>query len=161
VVLEVFDSSPLNHLYRFVSLQLWEVVPTSTRGLFSETPDTYRETVQRLEVLLYPNGGLRNRSSSAPFAPIIFEKLSHVGGIWPVHSDDQANIVPPDMPTNVSKHIVTFSDLAWDSVRVHENKQPGQDIATFPKAHQVGKYLQTYTRRYISPPTQSNLAERL
>jgi len=53
------------------------------------------------------------------------------------------------MPTNVSKHIVSFSDLAWDSVRVHGNKPPGQDIATFPKAHQVGKYLQTYTDRYI------------
>jgi Family of unknown function (DUF6314)/Flavin-binding monooxygenase-like len=56
------------------------------------------------------------------------------------------------MPTNASKHIVCFSDLAWDSVKVHEDKQPGQDIATFPKAHHVGKYLQTYADKYI-PPT--------
>ncbi|KAF7506426.1 hypothetical protein GJ744_011780 [Endocarpon pusillum] len=83
------------------------------------------------------------------FAPIIYEKLSHVGGIWPVRSDDQANIVPPDMPTNASKHLVSFSDLAWDSVKVHQSKQPGQDIATFPKAHEVGKYLQTYADKYI------------
>ncbi len=53
------------------------------------------------------------------------------------------------MPTNASKHIISFSDLAWDSVKVHENKQPGEDVATFPKAHEVGKYLQTYADKYI------------
>jgi hypothetical protein len=85
------------------------------------------------------------------FAPIIYEKLSHVGGIWPVRSNDQSNIVPPDMPTNASKHIVSFSDLAWDSVRVSQDKKPGEDIATFPKAHAVGTYLQTYAEKYIPP----------
>lgn len=59
------------------------------------------------------------------------------------------------MPTNASKHIVSFSDLAWDSVRAHENKQPGQDIATFPRAHEVGKYLQAYADEYI-PVTSIN-----
>ncbi len=55
------------------------------------------------------------------------------------------------MPTNASKHIVCFSDLAWDSVKVRQDKHPGQEIATFPKAHEVGKYLQTYADRYIPP----------
>jgi replicative DNA helicase len=84
------------------------------------------------------------------FKPVIFEKLSHVGGIWPVRTDEQTNIVPPDMPTNASKHIVTFSDLAWDSIKVDNKKNPGEDIATFPKAHVVGKYLEAYADRYIS-----------
>lgn len=57
------------------------------------------------------------------------------------------------MPTNASKHMVNFSDLAWDSVRTHENKLPGQDIATFPEAHEVGKYLEAYADRYI--PSES------
>ena len=53
------------------------------------------------------------------------------------------------MPTNASKHLVSFSGLSWDSVKAQEKKQPGQDIATFPKAHHVGKYLQTYADKYI------------
>jgi Family of unknown function (DUF6314)/Flavin-binding monooxygenase-like len=68
-------------------------------------------------------------------------------------SDDQANVVPPDMPTNASKYIVSFSDLAWDSIKVDPRSQPGQGIATFPKAHHVGKYLQTYAAKYI--PSES------
>lgn len=66
-----------------------------------------------------------------------------------MRSDDHTNIVPPDMPTNASKHIVSFSDLAWESVRVDEDDQSGQEVETFPKAHKVGKYLQTYADKYI------------
>lgn len=53
------------------------------------------------------------------------------------------------MPTNISKHLVSFSDLAWDSVNVHQDSQPGQNVATFPQAHQVGKYLQVFADQYI------------
>jgi hypothetical protein len=77
------------------------------------------------------------------FAPVVYERQSHVGGIWPVRSDDQTNIVPPDMPTNASKHLVHFSDLAWDSVF--------PQVETFPRAHEVGKYLESYAGRYLPP----------
>lgn len=57
------------------------------------------------------------------------------------------------MPTNASKYLVCFSDLAWDSVNVHQDKPPGQNIATFPEAHEVGKYLQAYADKYIPSDT--------
>lgn len=57
------------------------------------------------------------------------------------------------MPTNASKHTVSFSDLAWDSVNVHENQKTSPGVATFPEAHQVGKYLQAYAEAYI--PSES------
>jgi cation diffusion facilitator CzcD-associated flavoprotein CzcO len=46
-------------------------------------------------------------------------------------------MVNPDMCTNQSRHTVSFSDLAWPST-----------APTFPKAWQVGQYLQRYIATY-------------
>ncbi|PVF95110.1 FAD/NAD(P)-binding domain-containing protein [Serendipita vermifera] len=86
------------------------------------------------------------------FLPTVFEKLSHVGGLWPVREDDYANIVHPDMPTNLSKHTISFSGLSWDSL----SSDHDMEIPMFPKAHQVGKYLQQYANKYI-PTNHLNL----
>jgi cation diffusion facilitator CzcD-associated flavoprotein CzcO len=46
-------------------------------------------------------------------------------------------MVNPDMCVNQSKHTVSFSDFAWE-----EGK------ASFPKAWEVGEYLERYRERY-------------
>ena len=43
----------------------------------------------------------------------------------------------PEMCTNQSRHTVSFSDLAWD-----------EHVPAFPRAWQVGKYLERYVERY-------------
>ena len=78
------------------------------------------------------------------FNVTIFEKSDNIGGLWNVkgHSDD--GYLPPDMPTNLSKYTVGFSDLSWDSMKFGNKAAP-----TFPKAWQVQDYLEEYTRRYL------------
>ncbi|PVF92541.1 FAD/NAD(P)-binding domain-containing protein [Serendipita vermifera] len=85
---------------------------------------------------------------SGTFIPTIFEKLPHVGGLWPTAREDYSTVVHPQMPTNASKHIVGFSDLSWAST-----VPKGDMIPTFPKAYQVGRYLQAYADRYIPQQT--------
>ena len=86
------------------------------------------------------------------FIPTIYEKKREVGGIWPISRYDHANHVSPDMRTNISKHMISFSDLAWNSVSLDDDEeQSDQEAPTFPAAHQVGKYLQTYCDKYLSP----------
>jgi cation diffusion facilitator CzcD-associated flavoprotein CzcO len=46
-------------------------------------------------------------------------------------------MVSPDMSTNQSRHTVSFSDLAWP-----------ETAPSFPKAWQVGKYLERYVKTY-------------
>jgi cation diffusion facilitator CzcD-associated flavoprotein CzcO len=46
-------------------------------------------------------------------------------------------MVNPNMCTNLSRHTVSFSDMAWPEAS-----------PTFPKAWQVGQYLKRYTERY-------------
>lgn len=46
-------------------------------------------------------------------------------------------MVNPDMCTNQSRHTVSFSDLAWPST-----------APAFPKAWEVGQYLQRYIKTY-------------
>jgi hypothetical protein len=67
---------------------------------------------------------------------IVFEALDRIGGLWPVSEQDDG-MVNPDMCTNQSRHTVSFSDLAW-----HES------TPAFPKAWQVGQYLERYVKTY-------------
>jgi cation diffusion facilitator CzcD-associated flavoprotein CzcO len=85
------------------------------------------------------------------FEPIIFEKRRVIGGLWPVRyrGDDHdkpgvPGFVSPQMRTNLSRFTVSFSDLSWESVL-------GDDVPMFPRASQVGKYLETYVQCYIPP----------
>ncbi len=46
-------------------------------------------------------------------------------------------MVNPDMCTNLSRHTVSFSDMAWS-----------ESSPTFPKAWQAGQYLKQYVSKY-------------
>jgi cation diffusion facilitator CzcD-associated flavoprotein CzcO len=70
------------------------------------------------------------------FHVTVFEALDRIGGLWPVSEKDDG-MVNPDMCTNQSKHTVSFSDLAWP-----------ESAPAFPKAWQVGQYLERYVKTY-------------
>ncbi|KAG9245656.1 flavin-containing monooxygenase-like protein [Calycina marina] len=70
------------------------------------------------------------------FHVTVFEQSGRVGGLWPVSKQDDG-MVNPDMCTNQSRHTVSFSDLAWPAT-----------TPAFPKAWQVGQYLERYIKTY-------------
>ncbi|KAI1454249.1 FAD/NAD(P)-binding domain-containing protein [Annulohypoxylon moriforme] len=73
----------------------------------------------------------------------IFEAQSRIGGLWPTSKDDADGLVHPHMVTNQSKHTVQFSDLAW------RDSDP-----QFPRAWQVGQYLERYINMYGGADTR-------
>ncbi|KAI9745739.1 MAG: hypothetical protein M1818_001275 [Claussenomyces sp. TS43310] len=70
------------------------------------------------------------------FAVTVFEQSDRIGGLWPLSHDD-SGMVSSTMPTNISRHNVSFSDLSWP-----------ETSPSFPKAWQVGQYLKRYTETY-------------
>lgn len=80
------------------------------------------------------------------FECTIYEKSDRIGGLWPSSESDIDGMVNPDMCTNQSKHTVAFSDLAWD-----------ESIPAFPKAWQVGQYLQRYIDLYLKPSSSCQI----
>lgn len=90
------------------------------------------------------------------FDVTVLEKSGRIGGMWAVQRGEAGDKVAPDMPTNLSRYTVAFSDLAWESVKIgyessaeDANKGHAPNVPMFPKAWQVGEYLQTYARKYI------------
>jgi cation diffusion facilitator CzcD-associated flavoprotein CzcO len=69
----------------------------------------------------------------------IYEAQPRIGGLWPSRPSDGAGLVHPCMVANQSRHTVQFSDLAWDP-----------ETPQFPRAWQVGRYLERYRERYCS-----------
>ena len=78
------------------------------------------------------------------FSVTIFEKSDNIGGLWNVKKHPIDGFLPPNMPTNLSKYTVGFSDLSWDSMKFNNKPAP-----TFPKAWQAQEYLEEYASRYI------------
>ncbi|MCJ1330177.1 hypothetical protein MMC10_006860 [Thelotrema lepadinum] len=78
------------------------------------------------------------------FSVTIFEKSDNIGGLWNVKKHPTDGFLPPNMPTNLSKYTVGFSDLSWDSMKFNNKSAP-----TFPKAWQAQEYLEEYANRYI------------
>ena len=70
------------------------------------------------------------------FHVTVFEQGDRIGGLWPTSKIDDG-MVNPDMCTNQSMHTVSFSDYAWPEL-----------TPAFPRAWQVGEYLQKYIRAY-------------
>jgi cation diffusion facilitator CzcD-associated flavoprotein CzcO len=66
----------------------------------------------------------------------VFEASHRIGGLWPISKVDDG-MVNPDMCVNQSRHTVSFSDFAWEKGKV-----------SFPKAWEVGEYLERYRERY-------------
>ncbi|KAI0905578.1 hypothetical protein F4823DRAFT_627721 [Ustulina deusta] len=89
-----------------------------------------------------PSGLVAAKTLLHDFAPAsfnvtIFDSQHRIGGLWPVHKSDGAGLIHPLMVANQSKHTVQFSDLAW------RDSDP-----EFPKAWQVGRYLERYLKEY-------------
>ena len=78
------------------------------------------------------------------FSVKVFEKSDRIGGLWNVKNRPKNGFLPSDMPTNLSKYTVGFSDLSWDSLRFEDRSAP-----TFPRAWQVEEYLEEYAKRYL------------
>ncbi|KAJ9645351.1 hypothetical protein H2199_003357 [Coniosporium tulheliwenetii] len=95
------------------------------------------------------------------FSVTILEKASRVGGMWALQNGEIGEKCSPGMATNLSRFTVAFSDLSWNSVDLGEGTQdttetrngnldPGtRQIPMFPKAWQVGRYLQNYASKFI------------
>lgn len=90
------------------------------------------------------------------FIPTIFEKRSGVGGLWPGREskshgvskrNGSAGPVNPFMRTNLSRFTVGFSDFSWESVLGLEGRE--LELPMFPRAWEVGWYLEEYAERYI------------
>jgi cation diffusion facilitator CzcD-associated flavoprotein CzcO len=74
----------------------------------------------------------------------VFEQSERIGGLWPLFQTDDG-MVNPDMRTNLSRHTVSFSDMAWPA-----------SSPTFPKAWQAGQYLKSYVSKYAGFDIQTS-----
>lgn len=106
----------------------------------------------------------KNLLHTAPeglFSVRILEKASRVGGMWALQKGEIGEKCSPGMATNLSRFTVAFSDLSWNSIDLGEGTQDGietrngnidpdpKHIPMFPKAWQVGRYLQDYASNFI------------
>ncbi|KAF2090549.1 FAD/NAD(P)-binding domain-containing protein [Saccharata proteae CBS 121410] len=97
---------------------------------------------------------LLNAYPPGTFNVTVLDRNHRVGGMWAVERGQRDGKVDPEMRTNLSRFTVAFSDLAWESVDLGERNKAAEadgngNPPMFPKAWQVGWYLQTYTRKYI------------
>src|SRR2546423_1325159 len=89
------------------------------------------------------------------FEPVIFERKHGVGGLWNVSTETSGDdMFDPEMPTNISRYMCSFSDLAWESVDLGKDSSDlDVTLPMFPKACHVKRYLETYSKWYI--PTKN------
>ncbi|PYH44346.1 uncharacterized protein BP01DRAFT_424132 [Aspergillus saccharolyticus JOP 1030-1] len=100
------------------------------------------------------------------FRVTIFEKGDSIGGLWnwthPEGATDEGEgehagqqggshtrrreFVSPSMRTNLSRFTVAFADLAWEEVL------GSVPVPMFPRAWQVGRYLEAYAERFLASP---------
>ena len=90
---------------------------------------------------------LLHRPADRPFRIRLFEQGPQVGGLWPLEADARDGLMHPHMRTNLCRFTVCFSDLAWNSTDVGTSRTGAAPI--YPKAWQVGRYLQQYSQKYI------------
>lgn len=89
-------------------------------------------------------------SSAGNFKVTIFESSARIGGMWAIRNGELGVKCSPEMPTNLSRFTVAFSDLSWTSVDLRdEPDEPHVQVPIFPKAWHVGRYLETYAKKYI------------
>jgi len=80
----------------------------------------------------------------------VFEAADRVGGMWRGQPGEYGDKCDPEMRTNLSRFTVAFSDLSWSSVDLSHpvNGSPAvPSTPMFPKAWQVGRYLENYSER--------------
>lgn len=81
---------------------------------------------------------LLHNAPKGHFKVNVFDSQAAIGGLWPTSKTDSGRLVHPLMVANQSRHTVQFSDLAWDD-----------SAPQFPRAWQIGKYLEQYQSRYL------------
>ncbi|KAF2112326.1 hypothetical protein BDV96DRAFT_649124 [Lophiotrema nucula] len=94
---------------------------------------------------------LHHPATTSKFNVTIFEAAERVGGMWRATADEEGDKCSPHMRTNLSRFTVAFSDLPWQDVKLadmHGFSKPDHP-PMFPKAHQVGQYLDAYAKKYI------------
>ncbi|KAF3005974.1 hypothetical protein E8E13_010348 [Curvularia kusanoi] len=84
------------------------------------------------------------------YSVTVFEAADHVGGMWRARSGDYGDKCSPEMRTNLSRFTVAFSDLSWSSVDLSNpsSSGPSPALPMFPKAWQVGCYLEKYAEKF-------------
>ncbi|KAL7792052.1 hypothetical protein V8C37DRAFT_410212 [Trichoderma ceciliae] len=95
---------------------------------------------------------LLHNAPKGQFKVSIFDSQAAIGGMWPTSKTDSDRLLHPLMIANQSRHTVQFSDLAWED-----------DEPQFPRAWQVGKYLERYQGRYLdgNPDFELQLKSRV
>jgi len=83
----------------------------------------------------------------------VFEAAERVGGMWRALETEKGDKCSPDMRTNLSRFTVAFSDLSWNAALAYaddkENLSAPRAPSMFPKAWQVGRYLEAYAQKFI------------
>ncbi|KAJ4987833.1 hypothetical protein SVAN01_06713 [Stagonosporopsis vannaccii] len=84
------------------------------------------------------------------YAVTVYEAADRVGGMWRAQRGDYGDKCSPDMKTNLSRFTVAFSDLSWSSVDLADpaNGLSSPSPPVFPKAWQVGRYLEKYAEKF-------------
>ncbi|KAF2644333.1 FAD/NAD(P)-binding domain-containing protein [Massarina eburnea CBS 473.64] len=101
------------------------------------------------KTLLHHGGG-------AKFKITVFEAAERVGGMWRSLPGETGVKCSPSMRTNLSRFTVAFSDLSWASVDLSEDSRTSTTLPMFPKACQVGRYLDAYAQRFLPGVIQLN-----
>ncbi|PSN65541.1 hypothetical protein BS50DRAFT_60966 [Corynespora cassiicola Philippines] len=95
---------------------------------------------------------LLQHAGGTAFKVTIFEAAERVGGMWRAQKREKGIKCNPLMRTNLSRFTVAFPDLSWASVDLTdpntENGTP-EPLSMFPHAWQVGRYLETYAKKFI------------
>lgn len=81
----------------------------------------------------------------------VYEASDRVGGMWKAQPGEFGEKCSPEMKTNLSRFTVAFSDLSWSSVDLSDPMTGAASPSIppmFPKAWQVGRYLERYTEKF-------------
>ncbi|KAF2624410.1 hypothetical protein BU25DRAFT_160978 [Macroventuria anomochaeta] len=85
------------------------------------------------------------------YAVTVYEAADGVGGMWRAQPGEYGAKCSPEMKTNLSRYTVAFPDLSWSSVDLSDPVTGAPSPVTppmFPKAWQVGRYLEKYTEKF-------------
>jgi hypothetical protein len=85
----------------------------------------------------------------------VYEAADRVGGMWRAQPGEYGDKCSPEMRTNLSRFTVAFPDLSWSSVDLSDPVTGASSPTTppmFPKAWQVGRYLEKYTEKFGLKP---------
>lgn len=95
---------------------------------------------------------LLHHAGSSKFNVTVFEATERVGGMWRALPGEKGDKCSPEMRTNLSRYTVSFSDMSWSAANLSDpltGSTPSGSLPMFPKAWQVGRYLEAYVKRFL------------